>query len=605
VRALADPISEFCAVLSPSFGSNVVLTYVFRRFIEYVEPLVTAEELRTTVKVVEEFARVDGPSLDAQLRKLRDEAATSWLEGMWDTAYLEYRERTPINVNPAFMLENESGSSQLDRASRLLESCASFTVSLRNGSLEVDKEGASAICMHQYTKLFGAARIPSPGRDYLIQCHTSRHVVVLSKRQFYVIDILDASGNPIPAAKHFATLGSILADSDANSAPGMPTIPNVSALTSDHRDTWASIYPELESMNRETLTAINEAIILLILDPQSPATVDAAGSATLHNLGESRWFDKALQLIVYKNAVTGVNMEHAGFDGQTLIRWFGDIATASSKLPFLTPSASSSASPSTSPSFKKLKWELSDKVYVAMGRAQRDFEEFVCTMDLKTLVFKKFGKRAITKHQVSPDAFVQMAFHLAYFRTFGAVRSAYESCSMKRFYHGRTECLRSMTGPLHKFIGITQCPPATAAQQVELAKAAFAAHIARAKQCQLGNGVDRHLWGMLQLANHRRQHVANYKVPQLYSLPAWSRMRHDHLSTSNCGRDELSFFGFGPTWSDGLGIGYIIKKDEIIAAVTSFENTSPKFVAQLDRALEDILALFDNGTPIRTLQAKL
>lgn len=569
----------------------------------------TPEEMKDTIEAVKEFAEKDGPSLDAQLRTLRDGAETSWLEGMWDTAYLEYRERTPINVSPAFLLENEPeqrGASQLDRTARLLSSTAAFVSSLRAGTLPVDKEGSNVICMHQYTKLFGAARVPVSGRDELVYCHTARHVVVLSHRQYYVLDILDGSGAPLPPNALIDGLAAILRDSEAALVTGSAVIPNVSILTSDHRDAWAEIYPEVERLNKDTLKAINDSILLVVLDPASPADVDAVGLATLHNMGESRWFDKSLQLVVYKNAAAGVNMEHAGFDGQTLIRWFGDIARDSLKMNVLpTPSTPAGGEAAANFSGIKLKWTLNEKIHVAMGRAFRSFEDFAYTMDMKTLTFRTFGKKAITKHKVSPDAFVQAAFHLAYLRLFGVNRSAYESCSMKRFYHGRTECLRSLTPQLHRFIGLTQCPPSTAQQQVDAAKGAFEAHVNRAKACQQGNGVDRHLWGMLQLATVRRQHLVNFKIPRIYSLPAWKRMRHDHLSTSNCGHDALSYFGFGPTWGDGLGIGYIIKNDVIIATITSFDNKAKAYVDQVQRALNEIYALFENNAPIRTMRAKL
>lgn len=565
--------------------------------------------MKETIEAVKEFSEKDGPSLDAQLRALRDGASTSWLEGMWDTAYLEYRERTPINVSPAFLLENEPaqrGASQLDRAARLLSATGAFVASLRDGSLPVDKEGGKEICMHQYTHIFGAARLPISGRDELVFCHTSRHVVVLSRRQYYVLNILDENGAPLPANALISSLDAILHDSEQGASPSRPSIPNVSVLTSEHRDTWAEIYPDVEALNKETIKTINDAILLLVLDSNAPADIDAVGTATLHNWGEDRWFDKSLQLVVYKNAYAGVNMEHAGFDGQTLIRWLGDIANEALKMPVIAKSQSiGGEQPTQASPLKKLKWELNEKIHVAIGRAERSFVEFVRAMDLHTLTFTKFGKKGITKHKMSPDAFVQAAFHLAYMRVYGTNRSAYESCSMKRFYHGRTECLRSLTGPLHRFIGLTQCPPSTAAQQIEAARSAFEAHVTRAKQAQQGNGVDRHLWGMLQLAAHRRQHLSNYKIPRLYSLPAWKRMRHDHLSTSNCGHDALSFFGFGPTWGDGLGIGYIIKNDVIIASISSWDNKAKIYAAEVSKALQDIHALFEQGVPIRTMHAKL
>jgi carnitine O-acetyltransferase len=45
--------------------------------------------------------------------------------------------------------------------------------------------------------------------------------------------------------------------------------------------------------------------------------------------------------------------------------------------------------------------------------------------------------------QVSPDAFVQMALQLAYFRIYKNPCATYESASTRQFLHGRTETIRS------------------------------------------------------------------------------------------------------------------------------------------------------------------
>jgi hypothetical protein len=51
----------------------------------------TKEEFQKTKKAVEEFAKGKAPKLHQELLNLAKETPTSWLEGFWDTMYLELR----------------------------------------------------------------------------------------------------------------------------------------------------------------------------------------------------------------------------------------------------------------------------------------------------------------------------------------------------------------------------------------------------------------------------------------------------------------------------------------------------------------------------------
>ena len=78
----------------------------FARYTEHIKVIGTAEDVQRVEAEIAEFPR----HLDEALRQFaygpnRDEAwAGSWLEGLWDSAYLEQRSPLPINTNPSFLL---------------------------------------------------------------------------------------------------------------------------------------------------------------------------------------------------------------------------------------------------------------------------------------------------------------------------------------------------------------------------------------------------------------------------------------------------------------------------------------------------------------------
>lgn len=65
-------------------------------------------------------------------------------------------------------------------------------------------------------------------------------------------------------------------------------------------------------------------------------------------------------------------------------------------------------------------------------------------VDQNIHVFNQFGKQFITKTcSVSPDAFIQMALQLAYFRDIGRHHLTYEASMTRLFREGRTETVRA------------------------------------------------------------------------------------------------------------------------------------------------------------------
>lgn len=66
-------------------------------------------------------------------------------------------------------------------------------------------------------------------------------------------------------------------------------------------------------------------------------------------------------------------------------------------------------------------------------------------VELRIFVHNAFGKGIMKKCRLSPDAFIQMALQLAYYRDAGKFSLTYEASMTRLFREGRTETVRPCT----------------------------------------------------------------------------------------------------------------------------------------------------------------
>ena len=205
--------------------------------------------------------------------------------------------------------------------------------------------------------------------------------------------------------------------------------------------------------------------------------------------------------------------------------------------------------------------------------------------DLAVLDAADLGKRAIVRHGVSPDGFVQMAFQLAYFTLTGETASTYESVDTKRFLHGRTEAMRSVSDESVAFVhSLRGRRRSTAA--ADLLRAAIERHVTRLARCKQGRGVDRHLLGL------RRMVEPDEDVPGLFTDAGYSTLTRSVMSTSALPSSPgVSLISFGPVVDEGFGLSYTVHDDSTTCVVTNFHGLASDFAAELEHSLAEMDAL--------------
>ena len=285
-------------------------------------------------------------------------------------------------------------------------------------------------------------------------------------------------------------------------------------------------------------------------------------------------YDK-LQIIVCSDGSSGINFEHSAIDGHTALRFASDvyaetvvqfaksitksIYTAGCPIPSMIDAdvirASSVNSKDkngnlfeTSP--KKLHFEIIEKVKDRIFHAEAALGDAINADDTFVLEFEEFGKNFIVANKMSPDSVVQMSILLAYYKLYGEIVCAYEPVLTKKFFHGRTEAMRSTT---NKTVEMCKCWTnrlASKDEKLNALREATKNHSRLVREASEGLGVDRHLYAMKCLAEKK-----GLELPEFFNCDGYNALNHTVLSTSNCGNPALRLFGFGPVVPDGFGVG--------------------------------------------------
>ncbi|KAI5955597.1 YAT1 [Candida jiufengensis] len=605
-------------------------------YLKVLKPLQTEIEYLNTEKAVYKFLNGDendpnkesvGCYLDNKLRKYAEDKP-SYIEQFWYDAYLNYDSPVVLNLNPFFLLEDDPFTSnesisidpQIKRATSLTLSSLKFIQALKNKTLSIDTlKNGKPLCMYQFTKLFGSSRIPTDDGCMMQSDSNSNHIVIISKSQFYWFDVLDLNNNILLNESELnINFNSIVFDSLKTSNNDIAKS-SFGVLTTENRRIWANARNEINNnkINKEVLSIIDSALFILcfddiIINDLSELSKNMLCGLSILDKGiqigtcTSRWYDK-LQIIITKNGKAGINFEHTGVDGHTVLRFVSDIYTDSilSFAQSINRNAPSLWKPNTTTKTnttkteeeyitvpRKLEWDLTPELSLALRFGETRLSDLINQNEFRHLEFKFYGSDEIKKMKFSPDAFVQMAFQATYYALYGKVECTYEPAMTKHFFHGRTEAIRTVSNESNLFVRKFFDINVSNKEKLEYLNQACKAHSNQTRLCSNGEGVDRHLyaifclWKRLLGNDDIPQFITN--LPSIFEDSGWDKLNNTIISTSNCGNPALRLFGFGPVTANGFGIGYIIKDDSISFCVGSKYRQTQRFLVTLNSYLQEI-----------------
>uniref|UniRef100_A0A672JKB7 Carnitine O-acetyltransferase-like n=1 Tax=Salarias fasciatus TaxID=181472 RepID=A0A672JKB7_SALFA len=563
------------------------------RYLATLEPIVSEEELEHTRELVQEFLKGGvGERLQKGLER-RARKTENWLSEWWmQSAYLDCRMPVAVYTSPGVVLPRmhfQDRQGQMRFAAKLIAGVLDFKKMIDTETLPVEYLSGKPLCMDQYYQVLSSCRIPGPKRDtvvnHAIGMTPPTHITVVHNFQFFVLDVYNSDGTPLTVDQIYMQLEKIWNSSlQTNKEP-------IGILTSQHRNTWGKAYNNLikDKTNKESVRAIQKSIFTVCLDAPMPRVSDElypsrVAAQVLHGGGArwnsgNRWFDKTLQFIIGEDGTCGLVYEHAPAEGPPIVFLIDHVVKYMQR----TEIVRSPMVPLSMP--LKLRFNITPEVKRDIEKAKQNMNIMVHDLDVKVLMFDHFGKNVPKQHKLSPDAFVQMALQLAYFRMYNTCCSTYESASLRMFLYGRTDAIRSTTADSFRFVQAMQDP----AKQVLLACFGFTSEVAAIH----GQAIDRHLLGL------KRQSIEDLtSIPEIFMDTSFAVAHHYNLSTSQVGSKTDCVMCFGPMEPDGYGVCYNPMDEHINIAITAFnsceETNAARFARSVEEALLDMRALLED-----------
>ncbi|KAI5730027.1 hypothetical protein M8J76_009147 [Diaphorina citri] len=579
-----------------------------RRYLRSVRPLLSDSDYNRMEQLAAEFQNGIAIKLQRYLR-LKAWWSSNYVSDWWEE-YVYLRGRCPLVVNSNFYgidaIFLHPTQKQAARAALIIHTCLQYRRLIDRQELEpILIQGLVPLCSWQYERLFNTTRVPGVESDKIVHYNDSNHVAVYHRGRYFKVIIYHRNRLLSPCEIQIQ-MEQILSDT---SEP-VPGEEKLAALTGGERTAWANARTEFffKGINRVALDAVEKSAFVVALDDvpyefdeAEPRKLDTYGRILLHGKGYDRWFDKSFTLCIGTNGRIGFNAEHSWADAP-IMGHLWEYCIASEVDTGYTPEGNTIGKPEfTPPKPIRLLWEFTPPALAAIDRSYQVVLGLLNEIDLRILVHSAFGKGLMKTCKISPDAFIQMALQLAYYRDARKFSLTYEASMTRLYREGRTETVRPCTIESATWVKAMEDPKALNEDKIRLLKAAAGAHQRGYQDAMCGKGIDRHLFCLYVVSKYLE--VDSPFLKEVLSEPwrlSTSQTPHGQTNRLDLKKHPKCISaggGFGPVADDGYGVSYIVAGEDLIffhisSKKSSQDTDSSRFAQRIEKALDDMKRLF-------------
>ncbi|KAF5392293.1 hypothetical protein D9757_001455 [Collybiopsis confluens] len=609
------------------------------KYLETLRPLLLEEAARGGApyeagfalrrRWADEFASGLGQLCQERLHDLDRNSPRNWLDdNFWLRSYLQWRAPLLVNSNWWLVFNDDqlhpaeqnalSGFSswQIQRAAWLAHRTLQFKDKLASQELHPVTTRTGVWFQESVSKMFNLSRIPQVSCDILSPLSSpsdplSYNVIVIARNWFYTLRAYDPSPehtsawNLISAETFISRLNAIVRDVNTR-IPG----PEIGVLSADSRDTWASNLQHLISISPKNLAThetIVKSLICLCLDSEThalpsppssslsqPSTISQASlDSHLHAIRSvssnvaNRFFDKPFSVIVDPAGRAGAMGEHSPCDAliPSIVGEYAVVQEAEVNASLVEPPSDEG--------WSRLDWVTDDQVVDAIRTARARAEAIIRNSDDSMLWFEEYGTDWIKNTGFSPDAYIQMAMQLAWYRTMGTFTATYETALTRMFDKGRTETIRTLSVESRAFVLGMNDPHSSVPMKINLLRLAIQKHTSLTRDAATGRGIDRHLLGL-------RNMLLPGERCEIFDDPLFTQSQDWRLSTSGLSAGHhFRGTGFGAAYEDGYGINYLAAPSMVKFGIeTKFSGvgtSTERFKGSIVNALREMKDMVSRG----------
>lgn len=546
------------------------------------------ESYNEIVKLTEDFKKGVGPKFQRYLL-LKSLWAPNYVSDWWEQ-FVYLRSRCPLMINSNYYgvgtLYAPVTNVQSARAANMIYACFRYRKCIEKHRMSPLKvAGIYPLCSSQYLRQFNSTRIPGIEEDRIETASNSYHVAVYHKGLFYKLECYFGGNLLKPADLQIKIMKILENEESLNGEEYLPI------LTATDRQTWAEARIKYfsDGLNKKYLDIIEQAAFFVVLDnhsdywdfeTSSQDEINSFSKTMLHGKGYDRWFDKSFNLVICKNGQVGFNAEHTWADAPIMAQFWEWIYVEDlEEIQYDKNGNCIGKAMYDWPLPKRLNFEIPNDLKILMKGCVIKAQVEIDDVDLYTKIHTKFGKGDIKLMKVSPDAFIQVAMQLAYYKETKKVCFTYESAMTRLFRDGRTETVRSCTVKSANFVKVADDPNVTDEEKQNLLKEACDYHIDLGRKAMSGQGVDRHLFSLyvvsryLQIEEPFLQSYINEKWVLSTSQTAVNQTMRLNLNQNP--ERSCAGGGFGPIDEKGYGVSYIICGENLISFHVSSKKSCP------------------------------
>ncbi|KAK9535430.1 hypothetical protein VZT92_007813 [Zoarces viviparus] len=245
----------------------------------------------------------------------------NWVTEQFKRGLLSCTDPLPTSTAlPVVLIPSKSNTcTQLGRAAALLWAAAKLYSEpmLLEGNVPMERT--------QQSEVFAASRIPGKSRDEIKVYPDSLHAIVTCFGGVFPVDILGrpSTGGPVFARQFIDIYNQLVQVMDQPSAGKQNDPSAICSLSALERKVWAATREEILGQGGDAAASLGlmESAVLTLCLEDCNAPSELADILNAVRLGEGgdrpclRYYDKVVNLVVFKDSTAGMVFEHSAVDG--------------------------------------------------------------------------------------------------------------------------------------------------------------------------------------------------------------------------------------------------------------------------------------------------